>query len=223
MKSWDKWFEEMFRYYGNRTAFIYETWHYNYPLLNRIRKLLPKNSTVIELGCGTGIGVSIPMDSFGYKVTAADIDPKMLSMTRTNAKMFGSKIKLEKLDFFNLPKNHKKYNLSISVGVIEHFPDGTVIDAIKAHKEMSNRYVVIVIPSKYIKKKHGDENFYSVQKLRTFCKKAGLEVVETVGYGDVQSFFNKILWTILPTPLYKFITKIFGYTATVGVICKVSV
>src|SRR3989338_5440936 len=71
----------------NKIAQRYNKQRKIYPnklLLMKFKKNLPKNSKVLDLGCGAGIPVSKFLIDNGYKVTGIDFSDEMLKIARKN-------------------------------------------------------------------------------------------------------------------------------------------
>jgi len=132
----------------------------------------------------------------------------------------GGGIKFVQGDMFNLPKDVGTFDLCYSIGVIEHFPEDMVLDAVRAHRTLSNKYVIIVVPSKYQDCGDdllGDWVLYDIPALEKLCKRAGLKPIKRIAYGDVSSAIGR--W--MPPEIYNKLLKITSYAKTIGVVCKV--
>ena len=58
--------------------------HSSKSLLTKFSKLLPKGSTVLDLGCGAGVPVTKFFVQKGYEVTGIDFSKSMLKLARKN-------------------------------------------------------------------------------------------------------------------------------------------
>ncbi len=126
--------------------------------LKILRKFIPPPAKVLEAGCGLG-RTCISMSLKGYRVTAVDIDERMLRLARKSAKNFSQKIIFKELDFFNLKKNFKKntFNVITHQGVLEHYPVVKIRKAIDVQLAVSP-FIIFSVPvnSKHNKKYFND-------------------------------------------------------------------
>lgn len=83
-------------------------------------RLLEKNSSVLDAGCGLGLG-SVFLSKFCKKVTAVDFDKEMISR---NKNQYGDipNLSFDFIDLTKAPQPDQKYDTVISLDVIEHFP-----------------------------------------------------------------------------------------------------
>jgi SAM-dependent methyltransferase len=51
---------------------------------HKLLSLLPLNSMILDVGCGTGRPVAVLLSSAGHKITGFDISPRMLEFARTS-------------------------------------------------------------------------------------------------------------------------------------------
>jgi len=58
------------------------------------KKYFPKKAKLLDIGCGGG-RTTIPLAKLGYNVTAFDITPAMVKLTKENAQKFNIKAKIE--------------------------------------------------------------------------------------------------------------------------------
>ncbi|MBW1613121.1 MAG: methyltransferase domain-containing protein [Deltaproteobacteria bacterium] len=89
---------------------------YNLP-----KRFLPKESTVLDLACGTGVGSACLADKFSH-VVGADISKEVI-----NAAIHDYQKKLDNLDFYqasyaDLNFNYK-FDAIVSIHTMEHIPD----------------------------------------------------------------------------------------------------
>ena len=84
-------------------------------------RLLRKHHSVIDVGCGKGMG-SVFLSKFANDVVGADFDKDLLSF---NEKEFSKvhNLSFKHLDLMNVDKNNfMQYDVVVSMDVIEHFP-----------------------------------------------------------------------------------------------------
>jgi 2-polyprenyl-3-methyl-5-hydroxy-6-metoxy-1,4-benzoquinol methylase len=125
--------------------------------LKILRKFVPPSSKVLEAGCGLG-RTCISMSLNGYKVTAVDIDGRMLRLAKKSAKNFSQKIIFKKFDFFNLSKRFKKNSFEVIThqGILEHYPVSKIRKAINIQLAVSP-FIIFSIP---INSKHNRKYFH---------------------------------------------------------------
>lgn len=77
-------------------------------LILQAYKFINKNSSVLDLGCGSGfIGLSIAKNTQAKEVILSDIDSQAILQTKINAKLNNLKVKIIKSDLFENLKNYK--------------------------------------------------------------------------------------------------------------------
>lgn len=89
----------------------------------RIKKIaaIPKNSHLLEIGCGNGRGTQLIQKHFQpAKVTAIDLDHKMINLARQ--KHYVGKAEFHVADVTNLPFKNCTFDAVIDFGVIHHVP-----------------------------------------------------------------------------------------------------
>jgi ubiquinone biosynthesis O-methyltransferase len=80
-----------------------------------------KKIKILDFGCGAGT-LSLYLASKGYDVTGVDISPKAIELAKQSAKYMNiSNVNFTELS--NFKKNKEKYDLIISIEVIEHVPN----------------------------------------------------------------------------------------------------
>ena len=91
------------------------------------KKYLGENTKILDLGCGLGTG-SIPLSTFGYKITGIDNDMKVVEAARINAKKFGKDVQIIHGDIFDIDKKFEPdgFDACISGGLLEHFSQGQI-------------------------------------------------------------------------------------------------
>ena len=88
------------------------------PLLLKFLKYLPKNSKVLDLGCGAGIPVSKFLVDNGCKVTGIDFSDGMLKLARKNVPA----AKFIKMDITKIKFKENSFDGVISFYAIIHIP-----------------------------------------------------------------------------------------------------
>lgn len=171
--------------------YIYKKVKYKKKLINLIRKYA--GNKVLEAGCGTGV-ISSYVSTLGYQVTGIDIDDKILQLaTDLSSKIKNSNVIFEKKSIFEMPFTKHEFDVSFSNGVLEHFSDIQIIDALKKQSYIAN-YVIFGIPTRYFKKSeamYGDERYLSIKFWRNLIMQANCEILEEKNM-QYESFFKRI-------------------------------
>src|SRR3989338_7221214 len=100
------------KYHNQRNIFP------NKNLLLKFIKHLPKNSRVLDLGCGAGVPVSKFLVDNGHKVTGIDFADGMLRLARKNV----LKARFLKMDITKLNFNSNSFDGAVSFYAIIHVP-----------------------------------------------------------------------------------------------------
>lgn len=104
-------------------------------------KYLNKEDTYLEAGCGLGAWV-IYLKQKGYKILGIDHDEKVIN----RVKDFKKDIEVESGDICNLKYEDNSLDGYISLGVIEHFEEGTKKPVDEAYRVVKHggRYIITV-------------------------------------------------------------------------------
>ena len=128
-------------------------------------RFLRKNHKVIDVGCGHALG-SVLLSKYCKNITGVDIDKDLILKNHTNYKNF------KNINFqeFNLLKPEKKllkkFDVVISMDVIEHFSSNKIPKIIKTYYDLLNKdgFAVIGTPNlnsrKYASKRRLDTHEY---------------------------------------------------------------
>lgn len=163
-----------------------------------------KGRQVIELGAGVGT-FSALMTKYKAKATVVDYSDEALKKARHFFKHNNLRAKFVKADVLDLPTEFKgQFNISISVGLTEHFKGKKRLKINRAHFEVlkPGGLALILVPNawnlpyrifKFIFERtgrweFGEEYPYSRVELRTICCELGIK-----RYG----FFGERLWNSL--------------------------
>ncbi len=172
-------------------------------LWKRLNKILRqehktlKGIKVIEIGSGTGT-VSSLMAKRGAKITLLDFSAQALKRAKEFYSNNGLSAELIEGDALNMPNKLKgKFDISLSVGLTEHFKGRKRESINKAHLDVLKKggLAIIIVPNKYnlpyriFKKtyeltgkwKYGEEYPYSRKELLSFGVKFKSSVVALFG------------------------------------------
>jgi 2-polyprenyl-3-methyl-5-hydroxy-6-metoxy-1,4-benzoquinol methylase len=111
-------------------------------------RMLRKHHSVIDVGCGKGMG-SVLLSKFANTVVGADFDRDLLSF---NEKEFSkvNNLSFKHLDLMNVDKIHcAQYDVVVSMDVIEHFPQKDIPIVVKNYASLIKEggFAVIGTPS----------------------------------------------------------------------------
>jgi len=221
MSHWKRWFDERMNEKVSLVDYIREVWIYNKDLFydivgNRIK--VPQE--VLEIGCGTALEILAPLSARGFRVTGIDKEKDMIELAKHNFKMLGLKGRFINQDIFKFNTN-KKFDLVLSIGLIEHFSKNKILELVKLHKKLSEKYIVLIVPTKHQRRserkmrvKAPDWIDLNFKYLLDITKKSGLKFVSKIAYGDI------IRVDYIPPVIAKMIRET-GYAYTIGILCKV--
>lgn len=215
---WVEFFTKYMDRYPTIVAYASEHWHFNMPLYQRIRAILPPPARLLDVGCGPGFS-AIYLAAWGYSVTAIDQDPKVVEIAKRTVDQFGLDVQVELGDAADLTR-YSGYDLSYSIGVLEHFERGETIRLLQ-EQASSAKYVVLVVPSGFTRYAAAitDERIYSINEIKKLFTDAGMTVVKTFGYGDVTATKgHRLVKRFLPPDLYLILQKRFSYAMQLGCI-----
>lgn len=110
-----------------------EYWAMNNPIRGLIQKRLEaprlkrlcngRSGTILEIGCGQGVGARIICDLFSPRAyVGIDLDPKMIERARKREHGLENAVFLQG-DAANLPFTDSTFDLAIDFGIIHHIPN----------------------------------------------------------------------------------------------------
>lgn len=123
-----------------------------YGSLNRLKwfkKFITKNDVIVDLGCGTGSMVTIPLIVQGYNVVGIDLDEKSIEYGKNLLKFYGlDETRLICADFKDCSI---KPTIIILSQVIEHLSDESITVLMKTifSKLTSDGKVLVTVPNGY--------------------------------------------------------------------------
>lgn len=211
LDRWHEYVEAGLTDAGNTLAAAYESWRYMTPVFDRIRERLGAGSRILEIGCGAGLHASL-LASWGYLVTAGDLDPRIVERARRTIASFGQTVEVVELDAVALPAHLVGFDLAFSLGLVEHFDRSTTVDMLRAQARAA-RTVVVVIPTKHTEHADGitDERIYSLRELEAIVRDAGMRVTDAFVFGDVPTKSSYWMRRLLPPDVYFVIQRRFTY------------
>jgi len=107
-----------------------------------------KGVKILEVGCGPGI-YSIKLAQKGAIVTGIDYSRGMIDAATNNAEKAGVSAEFILADFMKF-ETKSKFDYVFATGVIEYIKNAEHVDFINKMKTLSDHYVLISFPKKYI-------------------------------------------------------------------------
>jgi 2-polyprenyl-3-methyl-5-hydroxy-6-metoxy-1,4-benzoquinol methylase len=147
-----------------------------------IERYAPKNSEILEVGCGSGY-TSILLADAGYNVTAIDIDDQLIERLEGKGKYWIDQHKLHvlKTDMRSLPWKERKFHLAYHQGVLEHCSDEMIINSLKEQARVAN-FVIFDVPNiRYGSHPFGDERLLTPTHWHNLIKQANLNLLTELG------------------------------------------
>lgn len=155
---------------------------------------------VLEIGCGTAIDSYLIAASFldqPVEVVATDVSAEALELAEQIGAHFPAGIRLQVADAFALDFPDAHFDVVFSQGVLEHFSDPLPALREQARVAKPDGEIVVDLPQKYnlytlykrprVRRgvwRYGWETEYSPRELRALGRRAGLECVDSFGYGS---------------------------------------
>jgi SAM-dependent methyltransferase len=221
-ERWKNYFVKQKAFEGEWLATAVAHWGFHERLYGMIQKYCSPGAKLLDVGCGPGWS-DLYLSSLGYKVTGLDNEPVLIELAQKQSEKLGGGVNFVVGDAFDLSKLDKRFDLSFSCGVLEHFDRSVTVELLKEQAKFSN-YVLIQIPTKYTKYAGGitDERIYSINELCKIVEAAGMTVVTKFGYGDVcVSKMHVLLRLVMPRFAYRLIQNA-GFAFSIAVIGKVN-
>ena len=120
-------------------------WAGNYSAINLIKKYLNDVKTTIEVGAGSAaFSIALHNKKNDLKLHAIDISPTATKYGRIISKDLNVSIEYICGNLFECVD---KYDLVLSLGVIEHFTSQQMDEFVEKCIELSNKYILIAIPN----------------------------------------------------------------------------
>jgi SAM-dependent methyltransferase len=151
-------------------------------LIWTIQHYLPTGSRLLEVGFGSGT-TAVLLADLGYKVTAVDIDDVLVQRLRDRYADWirTGRLEVRQADMLALPWQERNFDLAYHQGVLEHFPDEQIVQALREQAHVAE-WVIFDVPNhRCSDRPFGDERLLSPSHWRRLINQAGLEVVDERG------------------------------------------
>ena len=155
----------------------------NKTLLLKFMKHVPKNSRILDLGCGAGIPISKFLTDACCKVTGIDFADGMLKLARKNV----PKAKFLKMNMTELNFKENSFDGAVSFYAIIHVPRKKHSRIYKSlHKILINNAVILVNAGGHKKWEETAEDymgvpmfwsFFSPMKTRRIIENSGFKII----------------------------------------------
>jgi len=187
--------------------------------LFKIIHSLKGKKKILDAGCGFGAN-AVYAALLGHKVIGLDFSEKNLHLAKEYAKINGVKLALIKSDVRSMPFKNKSFDVIISGGVIEHFPETE--KAIKEHARVlkkgglfvghvPQRVTIFVLSKLFLKSigkwSIGYEKSFSTGKFKRYLEDSGFKLIKVKRleikpgirsplYGEILRLLDKPLWLL---------------------------
>ncbi len=120
-------------------------WAGNYVAIELMKNKIKNISSICEVGAGSGaFSISLYNYNNKIKITAVDNSKAAVKFGRRIFKDLNVPVKYIYDDLFNI---NGKYDMVLSLGVIEHYESKKMIRFVKKCIELTNKYILISIPN----------------------------------------------------------------------------
>ncbi|GIV88351.1 MAG: hypothetical protein KatS3mg087_2128 [Patescibacteria group bacterium] len=153
-------------------------------LIWTIERYLPRGSRLLEVGFGSG-ATAVLLADLGYRVTALDIDQVLVNRVQSRYADWirSGRLEILQADMLALPWQQQDFDLAYHQGVLEHFPDEQIVQALREQARVA-RWVIFDVPNHRMRVRHfGDERLLPPLHWRQLIKQSDLEIVTELG-GD---------------------------------------
>jgi ubiquinone/menaquinone biosynthesis C-methylase UbiE len=97
--------------------------YYEAPLLKMLGAKA-EGLTVLEVGCGRGVGTEILLEYFGAKeVVCFDLDVRMVKLAKKRLSHFGNRVRIYQADASSIPESDNSFDAVFDFGIIHHVPN----------------------------------------------------------------------------------------------------
>lgn len=162
-----------------------KNWYYNANLRNLVKSLIPKGSTVLEIGCGTG---DVLVHSEPSRGLGIDISNNIIAIAKAK---HGTKKNLhfEMLDLFTV-REILNYQFIIMADVLEHLDDQTLFLAQLAKLVKPGTRVIISVANPFwepvlmlaeklkLKMPEGPHERLTIKDTEAIFVKSGFQIIE---------------------------------------------
>lgn len=164
-------------------------------LRENIVKETPERGKILEIGSGTGFcSIYLSLHDKKSRVYAIDIDEQVLKYCRENIDFFGVNVIIQQGDMVNLNFSDDYFDMTLSEGVLEHYSNSQIIQALNEQYRISSK-AIFSVPGKKAK----GIDCYSDERLLTL--KQWVEIVNCAKWSWKKSF--GVSWKTKDRVLFK--------------------
>lgn len=155
---------------------------------NTFLSLLPKNATVLDIGCGGGVKTRYIADR-GYDVTGVDFSDGMIAIAKREL----PDLDFDVIDIYDLDSYPKTFDGIFAQAVLLHIPKARVMEVLEKMKNKLHTGGLLYIGVKSVKDDGVEEgvtrendygyeyerffSYFSIEELKDSIKKLGMELV----------------------------------------------
>jgi SAM-dependent methyltransferase len=218
---WPDFLDQYMARYPSQLAFAFHWWHYNAPLLERIRQAVPPPARILNVGTGTG-ALAVILAAHRYDVVGIDIDARVIEKCREFTRQFHTPCTFEVGDGFDLAAYTGQFDLAFSAGVIEHFPEAEEARLLREQGKAA-RLVLAAVPTWHTLRHDplaapSGARAMRLRDLKRVFRRAGLEIQKTFGYGPPDGRFSWVYRHLLPHAGQWVLQNHLSYACTIGCI-----
>ncbi len=151
-------------------------------LIWTIRRYAQAGARLMEVGCGSGT-TAVMLADLGYRVTAIDCEAALVARIaeRYSDWIRSGRLEMQVADMFSLPWREREYDLAYHQGVLEHFSDDRIVQALSEQRRVAKRLIFDVPNSRYGAHPYGDERLMKPSHWRRLIERSGWTVVQELG------------------------------------------
>src|SRR5215208_5758575 len=117
--------------------------------LDWIKKHIGLDGTIVEVGCGTGVMITLPLAVAGYDIEGVDLDASSIQYGRDILKSNG--VDQNRLRAINVSDLEAQKNVIIASEVLEHLDDQGLADMLERLKRklLPAGLLLVTVPNGY--------------------------------------------------------------------------
>lgn len=151
-------------------------------MIRLIKRTVPLGGRLLEVGFGSGATAVLLADQ-GYRVTAIDVEEALVARFRGNyGDWIGNgRLQVIQADMLALPWDDRVFDLVYHQGVLEHFPDQQIIQALREQCRVAGWVIFDVPNDRHGAHPFGDERLLPFKHWKRLIAAAGLRLEHVFG------------------------------------------